>query len=140
MPIAVQRIYGDIQTAGISVTSTGKSQVSSDGTNAYAQLVALVTPDGAPYSAGGALASSVSSVAQTVTASAAALASQATTTGVILVASSNNVGTTYVGGSDVTTANGYPLEPGQSFSASVTNANVLYIIGTASDTVRVMRA
>jgi len=103
--------------------------------------VAVLNPDGSVASfTAGALATAATSVAQTVTASAAALAAQATTTGVNIRASKTNGGTTFVGGSDVSAANGYPLDAGESVSVAVSNASALFIIGTVADTVRVLRS
>lgn len=42
------RIYGDFQWAGFKIPTTAKSQVSSDGTNAYAPGVVLVDTSGNP--------------------------------------------------------------------------------------------
>jgi len=75
------------------------------------------------------------SAQQTVTASATALTSQALSNGIVITAKSTNTGTTYVGPSSVTTSNGYALLPGQSISYGVTNANAVWIVGTASDVV-----
>lgn len=50
-------------------------------------------------------------------------------------AGSGNSGTTYIGGSGVTTGNGYPLAAGDTLSLPVANVNVVYCIGTSSDTV-----
>jgi hypothetical protein len=77
------------------------------------------------------------SAQQTVTASATALNSQALSNGIVITARSTNTGTTYVGPSTVTTSNGYALLPGQSISYGVTNANAVWIVGTASDVVYV---
>lgn len=74
---------------------------------------------------------------QPVTASAVQLASQALANGLVLKAGSANTGTVYVGGSDLTAANGYPLAPGEAISFGVTNANAVYVMVSvlASDTV-----
>lgn len=76
----------------------------------------------------------------TVTASAARLVSQSDASravgSVALTALSTNSGTVYVGGPGVTTANGYPLGPGDTFSCDFGDASSIYIIGTASDKVR----
>ena len=77
------------------------------------------------------------SAQQTVTASATALSSQALSNGIVIKARSTNTGTTYVGPSSLTTANGYALLPGESISYGVTNANAVWIVGTASDVVYV---
>ncbi len=54
---------------------------------------------------------------------------------------STNTATVYVGGSDVTTANGFPLEPGASpFWIPVGDNNDLYVIGDSACTVRYLRA
>jgi hypothetical protein len=47
MALTPKRIYGDYQTAGLLVTTTGKSQVNNDGTDAYAQAVFMVDASGA---------------------------------------------------------------------------------------------
>jgi len=77
------------------------------------------------------------SAQQIVSASATALNSQALSNGIVITARSTNTGTTYVGPSSVTTSNGYALLPGQSISYGVTNANAVWIVGTASDVVYV---
>jgi hypothetical protein len=45
--MALKRIYGDFQTAGVSVVTTGKSNVSGDGLDGFAQAVVLVDATGA---------------------------------------------------------------------------------------------
>lgn len=44
--MAVDRIYGQFQTAGVQITTAAKSQVNSEGTDAYAQVVGLLGSDG----------------------------------------------------------------------------------------------
>lgn len=47
------RIYGDNQTAGVAITTTGKGNITSDGLQAYAQAVALFdAATGAPAPVG----------------------------------------------------------------------------------------
>jgi hypothetical protein len=75
---------------------------------------------------------------QAVTASAVALTAQSLANGVVLTAKSTNTGPIFIGGASVTTTDdgsgtGYKLLAGQSISFGVTNTNVIYIIGTASD-------
>lgn len=41
-----ERIYGEFQTGGVPMVTTGKSGVKSDGLNAYAQAVVMVDADG----------------------------------------------------------------------------------------------
>ena len=53
------RIFGDFQTAGFKITTTGKSQVSNDGTNAYAPAVVLVDTSGNPTGGSGTAASQI---------------------------------------------------------------------------------
>lgn len=67
---------------------------------------------------------------KTVSTSAAALSANTLKNGIVLTADSSNTGVIYVGGSGVTTATGYPLAAGASISYSVTNLNMIYIIGT----------
>ena len=67
---------------------------------------------------------------QTCTTSAANLPSQAITQGVRLVALGSNTGTVFVGGSSVTTSNGFPLYPGAFYDFHVNNANLVYIVGS----------
>ena len=79
---------------------------------------------------------------QAVTASAVALTSQALTNGLVIKAKDTNAGNVFVGGATVNTTddgsgNGYRLKPGESIAFGVTNANAIYIIGTASDVVYV---
>lgn len=45
------RIYGDNQTAGVSIVTTGKGNIKGDGTEAYAQAVTLYDATGTPVSA-----------------------------------------------------------------------------------------
>jgi len=45
--MATDRIYGDLQYAGVKVTTAAKSQINSDGTDGYAVLVAPLGADGA---------------------------------------------------------------------------------------------
>lgn len=48
----MDRIYGGFQTAGMKVTTLGKSEVNNSGLDAYAQIVGLLGADGAtPVSA-----------------------------------------------------------------------------------------
>jgi hypothetical protein len=49
-----------------------------------------------------------------------------------------NAADCFIGGSNVTTANGWPLSAGEGFSDDIGNARDLYVIGTASDHLRVM--
>jgi len=81
--------------------------------------------------------STIYSAQQSVTTSATALTAQALSNGIVITAKSTNTGTTYVGPSTLTTANGYALLPGKSISYGVTNANAVWIIGTGGDTVYV---
>ncbi len=79
---------------------------------------------------------------QVVTASAAALPDRILANGFVLTAATTNTGNVFAGGSGVTTTNdgtgnGYCLVPGQSISFGVTNANTVYVIGTANDIVYV---
>lgn len=47
-----ERIYGAFQTAGVKMTTTGKSEVQNDGTDAYAQAVVLVDASGSVVPSG----------------------------------------------------------------------------------------
>lgn len=83
------------------------------------------------------------SVSSSSTAVALAAASTATTTrraqsaGVLIKALSTNSETVYVGGSDVTTSNGYPLAASESVSLPIDDPSRIYIVGTSSTTVTV---
>ena len=60
--------------------------------------------------------------------------------GLVITAKSTNAAKIFIGGSSVTTAdtgagNGYPIVPGGSASAAVSNANQIWINGTAGDIV-----
>ena len=79
---------------------------------------------------GGVVSTSPISFQQTLTTSAAALTANAYTVGIVITSLSTNTGTVYVGASGVTTSTGYPLVAGQSISYSVSNSNLVYIIGT----------
>jgi hypothetical protein len=67
-----------------------------------------------------------------VTATAAAIGSGALSNGVVITALSTNALTVYVGPAGVTTANGYPLLPGQSISFGVTNLNAVFCIASST--------
>lgn len=71
----------------------------------------------------------VVSARKTVTTSAAALSSAVFTNGVILRALSSNAASVCIGGSGITTSNGYCLAPGEAISYGAANANQIYIIG-----------
>lgn len=47
------RIYGDNQTAGVPIVTTGKGNITSDGLQAYAQAVAIFDTDGLPVTSDG---------------------------------------------------------------------------------------
>jgi hypothetical protein len=65
-----------------------------------------------------------------VTTSAAALPADALANGIVVKASASNTATIWIGGSNVTTtANGYPLAPGEAMSFAVANASAIYLIG-----------
>ena len=66
---------------------------------------------------------------QLTTTGAVALASQALVNGVAIKALSTNVATVYLGPSGVTTATGYPLDPGEAISYGATNLSAIYLIG-----------
>ena len=78
----------------------------------------------------------VTSGDHTVAASATVLTTSAATQSILLFALAANSGTTYVGGSNVTTSIGVPLAPGAALSFDVADTAQLYLIGTASDHVR----
>lgn len=44
--MAMKRIYGAFQKAGVLVTTTGKGQINNDGLDAYAEAVAVLGADG----------------------------------------------------------------------------------------------
>lgn len=50
--------------------------------------------------------------------------------GVVITASPSNTGTVYIGPGTVTTANGYPLAPGQSIAYGVTTTLYIFVVGT----------
>ncbi len=75
-----------------------------------------------------------SAAQQTVTGSAAALGTN-TSKAVCVIALAANTGTVYLGGSSVSATVGFPLVAGANACATVSNTNLLYIIGTASDKV-----
>ena len=79
---------------------------------------------------GGVVGTSPISFQQTLTTSAVALATNTYAVGIVITSLSTNTGTVYVGASGVTTSTGYPLVAGQSISYSVSNSNLVYIIGT----------
>jgi len=63
------------------------------------------------------------------TSSAEAVAASTTATRYVCVASDfANTKTVYVGGSNVTAANGHPLGPGDVYTREVNNANLIYCI------------
>lgn len=122
--MALDRIYGDYQTAGYKVTTAAKSTPNNSGTDGYAQAVVVVDPSGTPTSN----PATIYTAQQTATSSAVALASQALVNGVVVTALSTNTNTVYVGPSGVTSSTGYPLIAGQSISFGVTNTDAIYII------------
>jgi hypothetical protein len=126
------RIYGDFQTAGFKITTTGKSQVSNAGTDGYALAFVQVDTSGNPVGPSGTNPNNnpatVYTAQQTATSSAVALASQALVNGVVLTNLSTSTNNLYVGPSGVTAGTGYLLVPGQSISFGVTNTNAIYVI------------
>lgn len=66
---------------------------------------------------------------QTVSLSAAALPALAIVNGVVLKAPSSNAAAIYVGPSGVTSASGFPLNPGESISYAVTNLSAIFMVG-----------
>ena len=75
---------------------------------------------------------------QTCTTGAVALPSNTCTQGVRVAALASNTGTVYIGGSGVTTSNGFPLYPGSFYDYRVKNSNLIYIVG--SDNTQVVAA
>jgi len=70
--------------------------------------------------------------------SAEQLPSQAATKGVTVKAAATNTAAVYVGKSDVTAGNtdatdGFPLEPGESITLPLTNANLIYVIAASNN-------
>lgn len=127
------RIYGDFQWAGIKIATTGKSQVSNDGTDAYARATVLYDGSGnlvpVPTTANPNInPATVYTAQQTATSSAVALAARALVNGIVVTNLSTSTNTAYVGATGVTAATGYPLVPGQSISFGVTNASAVFII------------
>lgn len=82
------------------------------------------------------MATNIATGAKTVAATRAQVGTSQSIESVLVVALSTNSGTTYVGGADVTTANGFPLAPGAAVSVSTDDLGDVYVIGTASDVVR----
>lgn len=130
--MAAERIYGDFQTAGFKITTTGKANVNSAGTDALALAMVQVDTSGNPVGPSGTNPNTnpatVYTAQQTATSSAVALASQALVNGAVVTALTTNTVTVYVGPSGVTSSTGYPLTAGQSISFGVTNTNAIYII------------
>lgn len=105
------------------------------------ETVVVLNADGTPSSPGGVVAS-VYSDQQVVTASAVALTAQALSNGLCVRARSTNVGAVFVGGPGVTatddgSGNGFSLLAGAAISLPVSNASLVFIIGTAGDIVYV---
>jgi hypothetical protein len=72
----------------------------------------------------------------TVTTSAAALPNYALTRTIQITAASTNSGKVYIGASGVTSSTGYVLSAGGSVSLTVSNSNVIYVLGAnTSDTI-----
>jgi hypothetical protein len=64
--------------------------------------------------------------------------SKPATRGVIIKAHKDNTGTVFVGNSDVTAngtdaTDGFPLEAGESVTVEASNANLVYVIGSAAN-------
>lgn len=119
-----ERIYGEFQTAGFPVATTGKSNVNNSGTNAYAQAVVSINADGAAVGP----SDTFYTAQQTATSSAVALAAQALVNGARVVALSTNVVPVYVGPAGVTSATGFPLAAGDYIDINVTDTSAIYII------------
>ena len=104
------------------------------------------SPDVLGSNGSGALKTSAASTAATlgavVTVSAKAqFASTACQTGVLIQAELANTGICSIGDSTLTTANGIQLQAGDSVFLPVSNANLIYNIGTvAGDKLRVLQA
>lgn len=72
-----------------------------------------------------------------ITATAAQVSSTSTPIkSITIVAEDTNVQNMYVGDSSVSTSNGFELTPGSMHSWDIKNLNLLYVIGTASDSAR----
>lgn len=56
--------------------------------------------------------------------------SEALSNGVIVQALSTNTASVFIGGSGVTTATGFELQPGQATSVAISNLDLLYVIGS----------
>lgn len=68
-----------------------------------------------------------------VTNTAVVLSTSASVFGVIIQGLAANAGNVYVGGSGVTTANGYELQPGQATSIAIDDLSKMFVNGTAGD-------
>lgn len=79
---------------------------------------------------GTATAATVVQFQQTTTASAVVLPTHILTNNLMCKALITNTGTVYIGGSNVTTSNGWPLIAGEGVPYGVANSNMLYIVGT----------
>jgi hypothetical protein len=66
---------------------------------------------------------------QTATASAVALPSGVFTNGLVIRALASNAGDVCIGGSGITTGNGYCLSPGEAIAYGAANSNQIYIVG-----------
>lgn len=61
------------------------------------------------------------------------VASNPASNGVLVKAPIANTGTIYIGGSGVTTGNGYPLDPGENITIEIDNANKIYAIASVDN-------
>lgn len=74
----------------------------------------------------------------TIAATRARVGTSQSVSSVLVLALSTNSGTTYVGGTDVTTGVGFPLVPNAAVEVACDDLADVYVIGTASDHVRWM--
>lgn len=98
-------------------------------------FLALLVICGQALAEPGATSNPIVNFRQTATASAVALATAGLSNGMICKALSSNSGTINVGGSSVTTSNGYPLAAGEAISFGNNNSANSYIVGNGTDVI-----
>lgn len=80
-----------------------------------------------------------SSTKITITTSAKAIGASSGSNAIYLAAPSGNTGDVFLGGKNVTTANGYPIAKGTTLGPiEVGDVGKLYVVGTAEDKLNVL--
>ena len=132
-PSAADRpVIYDIVTPGCGFKSTSGStmvvEYDTSGISAQDDIV-IVWDDEITGTFAVANPASVLSGRVTVALTAQALPAAALTNGVVIKSHPDNAGTIYVGHAGLTSATGYPLDPGESVPYGVANLSAIYCLG-----------